>query len=65
MSFHCFTKYVKVTFFNGASLRPLPPGQSKDENVRTFDVREDDELDEAQLADWIAQASRIPGWSGF
>jgi hypothetical protein len=63
-SFHCFTKYVKVTFFNGASLDPVPPGASKDENVRYLDLREDDVLDEAQLAAWAAQASRLPGWSG-
>ena len=61
LSFHCFTKYVKVTFFRGASLRPLPPGESKDENVRYLDIHEHDELDEARLADWVEQASRLPG----
>jgi hypothetical protein len=61
LSFHCFTKYVKLTFFNGVSLRPLPPGESKHKEVRYLDVRED-ELDEAQLAAWVKQASKLPGW---
>jgi hypothetical protein len=65
LSYHCFTRYVKVTFLQGSSLSPLPPGTSKDEHVRYLDIREDAELDEAQLLDWIAQASRIPGWDGF
>ena len=62
LSFHCFTKYVKVTFFRGTSLRPLPPGESKDEEVRYLDLHEDDHLDQAQLAAWVKQASRLPGW---
>lgn len=62
LSFHCFTKYVKVTFFNGASLRPKPPGASKHEDVRYLDIRENDALDEEQLADWIDQASQTSGW---
>jgi hypothetical protein len=64
LSFHCFTKYIKVTFFNGASLRPLPPGESKHKDVRYLDIREDDPLDEAQFAAWLKQASQRPGWSG-
>ena len=60
LSFHCFTHYVKVTFFRGASLRPLPPGTSKHKDVRYLDIREG-ELDEAQFADWVKQASRLPG----
>ena len=63
LNFHCFTKYVKVAFFRGASLRPLPPGESKDKEVRYFDIHEDEQLDEARLADWVRQASRLPGWS--
>ena len=59
LSFHCFTKYVKVTFFSGTSLRPLPPGESKHKEVRYLDIHEDDQLDEAQLAAWVKQASRI------
>ena len=62
LSFHCFTKYVKVTFFSGTSLRPLPPGMSTHEEVRYLDIHEDDGLDEAQLADWVKQASQSPGW---
>ena len=61
LSLHCFTKYVKVAFFRGALLKPIPPGQSKSKETRYFDIREDDEIDEAQLADWIRQASLIPG----
>ncbi|OHB29784.1 MAG: histidine kinase [Phenylobacterium sp. RIFCSPHIGHO2_01_FULL_69_31] len=61
LSFHCFTKYVKVTFFRGASLDPRPPGASKHEQVRYLDIREDDAIDEAQFTDWLKQASRLPG----
>jgi hypothetical protein len=52
---------VKVAFFRGASLRPLPPGTSKHKTVRYLDIHEDDELDEAQLADWVKQAAALPG----
>jgi hypothetical protein len=61
LSFHCFTKYVKVAFFRGASLRPLPPGESKQKDVRYLDIHEDDQLDEAQFAAWVKQASQLPG----
>jgi hypothetical protein len=64
LSFHCFTKYIKVTFFSGASLRPLPPGESKHKDVRYLDIREDDPLDEAQFTAWVNQAGQLPGWSG-
>jgi hypothetical protein len=57
LNFHCFTKYVKVAFFRGTSLRPVPPGESKHKEVRYLDIREDDQLDEAQLAAWVKQAS--------
>ncbi len=63
-SFHCFTKYVKVTFLNGASLEPLPPGTSKHPDVRYLDIRENDlggELSEDQVADWVKQAAELPG----
>ncbi len=60
LSFHCFTKYIKVTFFRGSSLRPLPAGESKYPEVRYLDIY-DDQLDEAQLADWVKQASELPG----
>jgi hypothetical protein len=61
LSFHCFARYVKVAFFRGASLRPVPPGQSKQKEVRYLDIYEDDEFDEAQLAAWVKQASKLPG----
>jgi hypothetical protein len=61
LSFHCFTKYVKVAFFRGTSLRPLPPGESKNTDVRYLDIHEDAELDEAQLAAWVKQASQLSG----
>ncbi len=61
LSFHCFTKYVKVAFFRGTSLRPLPPGESKDKNTRYLHIHEDDQLDEELVASWIRQASELPG----
>src|SRR5687768_919263 len=61
LSFHCFTKYIKVAFFRGAALRPLPPAASKHKDVRYLDIHEDDQLDEAQLAAWVKQASQLPG----
>ena len=61
LSFHCFTKYVKVGFFRGSSLHPLPPGESKHKEVRYVDIHEDDQLDEAQFAAWVKQASQLPG----
>jgi hypothetical protein len=60
VSYHCFTNYVKVTFFRGTSLRPVPPGESKHKEVRYLDVREG-QLDEAQVVDWVKQASALPG----
>ena len=60
LGIHCFTKYVKVSFFRGTSLRPVPPGESKQENVRYLDIHEG-ELDEAQFAAWVGQASKLPG----
>jgi hypothetical protein len=61
LSFHVFTHYVKVTFFRGTSLRPVPPVASKHKEVRYIDIREDD-LDEAQMATWVKQAAALPGW---
>ena len=61
LDFHCFTKYIKVAFFRGTSLRPLPPGESKQKDVRYLDIHEDDQLDEAQLTAWVKQASLLPG----
>jgi hypothetical protein len=60
LSFHCYTSYIKVAFFRGASLRPRPAGESKQKEVRYLDVRED-QLDEAQFIDWVEQASKLPG----
>ncbi len=63
LSFHVFTRYVKVTFFRGTSLRPVPPGGTpKSKDVRWIDIHEDDELDEAQMATWVKQAAALPGW---
>ena len=62
LNFHTFTKYVKVAFFRGASLRPVPPCASKHKDVRYLDIRENEPLDEAQLASWIRQAAALPGW---
>jgi hypothetical protein len=62
LGIHTFTRYVKVAFFRGASLRPVPPGPSKDKNTRYMDIHEGDELDEAQMATWVKQAAALPGW---
>ena len=61
LNFHCFTKYVKVAFFRGMSLHPVPPGKSKSRDTRYLDIHEDDRPDEAQLAAWVRQASQLPG----
>lgn len=60
VAFHCFTHYVKVTFFRGTSLDPVPPGASKQPEVRYLDIREG-AFDETQFTDWIRQASKLPG----
>ena len=60
LSFHVFTRYVKVAFFNGTQLRPEPPGgESKD--MRWVDVHQDD-FDEKQMTKWVRQAAKLPGW---
>jgi len=61
LSYHCFTKYVKVTFLNGASLRPLPPVESKHQHVRYLNIYEDAPFDEAQMTSWIGQGAQRPG----
>lgn len=62
LSIHVFTKYVKVTFFDGTSLRPMPPGGTpKSKETRWIDIREG-ELDEEQIAAWVKQAAALPGW---
>ena len=62
LGYHCLTKYVKVSFFRGAALTPLPPGASKQKDVRYLDIFEDTELDEELLTEWIRQAAELPGW---
>ncbi len=62
LGFHCISKYVKVAFFRGSSLRPLPPVESKQKDVRYFHIHEDGQLDEAQFAAWVKQAAALPGW---
>jgi hypothetical protein len=62
LSFHVFTRYVKVGFFRGADLKPVPPGVSKDKNMRYLDIHEDDEFNEAQFGKWVKQAAKLPGW---
>ena len=61
LGIHCFTNYVKVAFFRGTSLRPVPPGKSKSKDTRYLDIHEDDQLDETQFAAWVKQASQLPG----
>ncbi len=61
LSYHCFDKYIKVAFFRGAKLKPMPPVESKSQDTRYFHIHEQDDVDEAQLADWIRQASLLPG----
>ncbi|WP_095980996.1 DUF1801 domain-containing protein [Melittangium boletus] len=61
LGIHCFTKYIKVAFFRGTSLSPVPPGESKSQDTRYLDIHEDDQLDEAQFAAWVKQASQLPG----
>jgi len=62
LGIHTFTHYVKVAFFRGTSLRPVPPGASKSKDTRYIDIREGDKLDEAQMATWVKQAAALPGW---
>lgn len=64
LSFHVLTRYVKVTFFNGLALDPVPPGGTpKSKDARWLDIYETDTLDEARLADWVKQAAALPGWT--
>lgn len=61
VAFHCITKYVKVAFFRGTSLKPVPPVESKQKEVRYLHIHEGEQIDEAQFIDWIKQASKLPG----
>jgi hypothetical protein len=62
LGFHCLAKSVKVAFFRGTSLQPVPPGASKSKETRYVDIREGDPLDEAQMGTWVKQAAALPGW---
>ncbi len=62
ISYHCFTKYIKITFFKGVELDPIPPEPSKDPEARYFHIHEEDEFDDARLSTWVAQAAALPGW---
>ena len=62
LGLHVFTKYIKLAFFRGTALEPMPPGESKQKETRYLDIRENDALDEAQLASWFKQAASLPGW---
>jgi hypothetical protein len=61
LAIHCFNKYIKLAFFRGAALQPVPPGESKTAQTRYFHIHENDPIDDTQLADWIRQASLLPG----
>ncbi|MCC6547619.1 DUF1801 domain-containing protein [Candidatus Sumerlaeota bacterium] len=60
-AFHCMTKYIKVAFFRGTSLKPVPPVESKQKEVRYYHVGENDTIDEKQFVDWVKQARKLPG----
>jgi hypothetical protein len=62
LGMHTFTNYVKLTFFRGAALKPLPPGRSTTKHARHLDIRQGEEIDEAQLAKWVKQAAALPGF---
>jgi hypothetical protein len=62
LSYHCFAKYIKLAFFQGASLHPIPPVASKDENTRYVHIHEGEEINETQMTDWIKQAAALPGY---
>ena len=61
LGYHCFNRYIKVSFFRGTGLRPVPPGPSKHKDVRYLDVYQNEPFDEAQFIDWVTQASKLPG----
>lgn len=65
LSYHVFTRYVKVTFLNGGALSPLPPVESKDKDTRYYHIYEDGQIDEELVVSWVRQAAALPGWEGF
>ena len=62
LGIHCITNYVKLAFFRGTSMKPIPPIESKQKEVRYFHIHEGDEIDEKQFAAWVKQAAALPGW---
>ena len=62
LGLHAFSRYLKLAFFHGASLRPMPPGKSKNADTRYLDIHEDDAIDAAQLTKWLRQAAKLPGY---
>ena len=65
VSFHVLTCHVQVNFFAGASLKPVPPGSGKDPNARWINISEEQPFDQQQMADWLQQAEKLPGWASF
>lgn len=65
IAFHCVTRYIKVTFFRGTSLTPVPPVESKTAGTRYFHIHEGEQIDEVQLANWIRRAAELPGETCF
>lgn len=63
LGFHCLTKSIKVTFFRGTSLHPVPPGESTQKEVRYLNIHQTDRFDETLVASWISQAASLPGWT--
>ena len=62
LTFHVYTRYVKVAFLQGAALKPMPPGPSKDKEARYLDIHEGDAIDEKQFTSWVKQAAKLPGF---
>jgi hypothetical protein len=65
LSYHCITRYIKVAFYRGTELDPMPPVASKNEGTRYFHIHEGEAIDEKLLASWVRQAAKLPGWDGF
>jgi hypothetical protein len=65
LGYHCITKYVKVSFIAGASLKPMPPVESKNTGTRYLHIHENEPIDEKVVGSWIRQAAKLPGWASF
>jgi hypothetical protein len=61
LSLHAFDRYIKVTFFRGTQLDPVPPVASKMPRVRYFHLHETDSLPADLFASWVKQAAMLPG----